>query len=159
MIPGMRIVIFGLVWFVGMLFMLFPAWAEDPLQGSETPGICPQPRKTVTAPEAYLRMSNPLEPTSNNIIAGKTLFQFDAQPTACRVCHGIGGDGLGIMFPHVQPKPRNFMCYYTMEDIPDGQLFWVIKNGSPGTVMPSFGYLDDDQVWQLILYVRSLSKK
>ena len=122
-------------------------------------GICPQPRKTVTAPDEYLQLENPLEVTSQNILAGKTLFQIDAEPSACRICHGISGDGLGILFHRVEPRPRNFTCVHTMDDLADGQLFWIIKNGSPGTAMPSFSYLEDDQVWQLILYLRSFSKK
>ena len=65
----------------------------------------------------------------------------------------------GIMFHRVKTKPRNFTCVFTMDDLPDGQLFWVIKNGSPGTDMPSFNYLEDEQVWQLILYLRSFSKE
>ncbi len=122
-------------------------------------GICPQPRQTVTAPEEFLKKKNPLEVTPQNILAGKTLFHMDAQPSSCRVCHGVSGDGLGIMFHRVKTKPRNFTCVFTMDDLPDGQLFWVIKNGSPGTAMPSFNYLADDQVWQLILYLRSFSKE
>jgi hypothetical protein len=45
-----------------------------------------------------------------------------------------------------------------MKELPDGQLFWVIKNGSSGTGMMSFAGLPDDQVWQLIVYIRSLAK-
>ena len=45
-----------------------------------------------------------------------------------------------------------------MKDIPDGQLCWISKNGSPGTGMMSFAGLPDEQVWQLIAYVRSLAK-
>jgi mono/diheme cytochrome c family protein len=134
-----------------------PVWAKHEKDHDETSGVCPQPRHTVKAPDEYLKRANPLEATAQNILAGKTLFQVDAKPSACRICHGISGDGLGILFHKVKPKPRNFTCIYTMEDLPDGQLFWVIKNGSPGTAMPSFKYLDDDQVWQLILYLRSFS--
>lgn len=133
--------------------------AKHKAEHEEVPGICPQPRQTPDAPADYLLLKNPLEATPQNILAGKTLFQFDAQPTACRVCHGISGDGLGIMFRRVKTKPRNFTCYQTMDDLPDGQLYWVIKNGSPGTAMPSFNYLADEQVWQLILYLRSFSTK
>jgi mono/diheme cytochrome c family protein len=45
-----------------------------------------------------------------------------------------------------------------MKDISDGQLFWIIKNGSLGTGMMPFSGLPDEQVWQLIHYVRSLAK-
>lgn len=134
-------------------------WAEDKKGLDEPSGICPQPRKTVTAPDEYLRLQNPIEASPQNILAGKTLFQVDAKPSACRVCHGLSGDGLGIIFHRVKPKPRNFTCVHTMDNLPDGQLFWIIKNGSPGTAMPSFSYLADDQVWQLILYLRSFSKR
>lgn len=125
----------------------------------DTEGVCPQPRKTPTAPADFLKMKNPLVAAPQNILAGKTLFQVDAKPSACRICHGVSGDGLGIMFYRVKTKPRNFTCVFTMDDLPDGQLFWVIKNGSPGTAMPSFNYLEDDQVWQLILYLRSFSQE
>lgn len=136
-----------------------PAYAKHELGHEESAGICPQPRKTVAAPDEFLKLRNPLTATPQNVLAGKTLFQVDAKPSACRLCHGISGDGLGVMFKQVQPMPRNFTCYQTMDDLPDGQLFWIIKNGSPGTAMPSFKYLEDDQVWQLILYLRSFSKK
>lgn len=122
-------------------------------------GICPQKRNTPTAPKPFLMMTNPLEPTLENLRDGEMLFEIDARPTACKVCHGFGGDGLGIIFERLQPKPRNFTCYYTMEDISDGQIYWIIKNGSPGTPMPSFGALSDRQVWQLVLYVRQFAQK
>ncbi len=122
-------------------------------------GICPQQRNTPQAPEPFLGMTNPLDSTPQNLKAGETLFKIDARPTACKVCHGFGGNGLGIIFERLQPKPRNFTCYYTMEDIPDGQIYWIIKNGSPGTPMPSFGALSDQQVWQLVLFIRQFAKK
>jgi hypothetical protein len=42
--------------------------------------------------------------------------------------------------------------------IPDGQLFRIIQNGSPGTSMPSFKALRDEQVWQGVLYLRELAR-
>ncbi len=131
-----------------------PGDFEEPL-----PGICPQMRNTPQAPEAFYQMTNPLNPTPKNLQAGEALFKIDAQPTACKVCHGFGGDGMGVIFEQLSPKPRNFTCYYTMDDIPDGQIYWIIKNGSPGTPMPSFGALSDKQVWQLVLYIRQFSQK
>jgi hypothetical protein len=142
---------------VGLVFS-GPVMAQQNKGTEEISGICPQPRQTVTAPDGFLKLDNPLEVTPANILAGKTLFHVDAKPTACRVCHGMSGNGMGILFHRVDPKPRNFTCVYTMDDLSDGQLFWIIKNGSPGTEMPSFSYLEDNQVWQLILFIRSFSK-
>lgn len=156
-IPGSGVCFMAILW-VGLV-LPGAVWAKHGKGHDETSGICPQPRLTVKAPEKYLKMQNSLETTPQNILAGKTLFRVDAKPSACKVCHGITGDGLGILFHRVKPKPRNFTCVHTMDNLSDGQLFWVIKNGSPGTAMPSFSYLADEQVWQLILYLRSFSQK
>jgi len=121
-------------------------------------GICVQPRKTAHAPDEYTFRTNPLPASAGAVQAGKTLFVKTAQPVACAMCHGEQGDGKGIMGTALVPPPRNFTCGPMMKDIPDGQLFWVIKNGSPETGMMSFSGLADEQVWQLILYIRSLAK-
>lgn len=156
-----RIIIF----WVG-LWMAMPVsltWAAHPEikveDGLEFLPLCPQVRNTPTAPDKFLRLSNPLAPSPENIFAGQTLFHFDAKPGPCRACHGISGNGLGILFRQLSPSPRNFTCNKTMSTLPDGQLFWIIKNGSPGTAMPTFKNLDDEQVWQLIHYIRHFSKE
>lgn len=126
--------------------------------GLEYAPICPQGRNTPKAPDEFYQMKNPLEPTSEVIFSGQTLFHFDAKPGPCRLCHGISGNGLGTLVRELSPSPRNFACSQTMKDIPDGQLFWIIRNGSPGTAMPAFKNLDDDQIWQLIHYIRHFAK-
>ena len=70
--------------------------------------LCSQLRKTPTAPEEFLRLSNPLNPFPENIFAGQTLFHLDPKPGPCRVCHGISGNGLGILFREMKQSPRNF---------------------------------------------------
>ena len=42
----------------------------------------------------------------------------------------------------------------------DGELLWILKNGSPGTAMVSFipQVLTEDEAWQVILYVGSFGK-
>ncbi len=127
-------------------------------EGHGGPGICPQARTTVQAPDDYLNRKNPFEPTEENLYEGESLFQVDAQPTACKICHGAGGNGFGMMATGLNPPPRNFTCAETMRDIPDGQLFWIIQKGSPGTGMLPYPNLTDEQIWKLILYLRSLSR-
>jgi len=121
-------------------------------------GFCPQPRFTVKAPDDIYSLKNPLEPTQKNLDAGESLFRVGAQPTACKVCHGVTGNGLGMMAPGLNPSPRNFTCTETMKEISDGQMFWVIKNGSQGTGMPAFPELTEQQVWLLVLHLKRLGK-
>lgn len=119
---------------------------------------CVQPRKTAKAPDSFLAMTNPFAASAEVLQAGKTLFQKSAKPAACAMCHGEKGDGKGMMGAALVPPPRNFTCNAMIKDIPDGQLFWIIKKGSPGTGMMSFSGLSDDKVWQLIHYIRSLAR-
>jgi mono/diheme cytochrome c family protein len=121
-------------------------------------GLCPQPRTTQQAPSEFLARTNPLPASAEHVQAGKKLFMETAKPLACMNCHGTRGDGAGPIGAALVPAPRNFTCGATMKDIPDGQLFWVIKNGSPGTGMMPFPGLSDDEVWQLISYLRSVAK-
>jgi len=129
-----------------------------PGAGGAPSGVCPQPRKTVKAPQDFLAMTNPLPASTEIVQAGKALFLQTAKPVACAMCHGNEGNGQGFMGAALVPPPRNFTCGKTMKDLPDGQLFWIIKNGSSGTGMMSFAGLPDEQVWQLIQYIRSLAK-
>ncbi|OQW32706.1 MAG: hypothetical protein A4E19_04915 [Nitrospira sp. SG-bin1] len=126
--------------------------------GGAQSAVCVQPRKTAKAPEGFLSKANPLSASADSVQAGKELFLRAAQPVACVMCHGEQGDGRGLMGAALVPPPRNFTCGAMMKDIPDGQLFWIIKNGSPGTGMMSFASLPDVQVWQLVHYIRSLAK-
>jgi len=121
-------------------------------------GACVQPRKTAKAPADFLSKTNPLPASEATIAAGKALFLTSAQPVACAMCHGNAGDGKGFMGAALVPPPRNFTCNAMMKDLPDGQLFWIIKNGSPGTGMMSFAGLPDESVWQIIHYIRTLAK-
>jgi mono/diheme cytochrome c family protein len=118
-------------------------------------GICPQNRKTSRAPGRYLKKKNPLPPTTKNLAEGKRLFNKDARPTACRLCHGAKGNGNGSLARRLDPPPRNFTCAEVMSDLPDGQLFWIIQNGSRGTAMPAHkSTLKPEEIWQLILFIK-----
>lgn len=118
---------------------------------------CPQPRNTKRAPAEYYQKENPLPADPENILAGKVLFEKKAKPLPCMQCHSLDGTGNGPMAFGLNPRPRNFTCAQTIKGVPDGQLFWIIQNGSKGTGMPAFKKLEDEEIWQLILYIRKLA--
>ena len=122
-------------------------------------GQCPQTRTTEYAPASIAGQINPLLANEENTKAGEKLYQDSAAPVACAQCHGEDGDGNGIMANMFEPAPRNFTCSEVVGGLPDGQLFWIIKNGSIGTSMPAFTKLTDEQIWQLTIYLRSFEIK
>ena len=145
------------------LFYAFPiiisscflvACNSQPTQQSQI-AQCPQNRTTEMAPAASASMNNPLQANEENLNAGEALYQSAAKPLACVECHGHSGNGNGRMASMFEPAPRNFTCSKAMTNLPDGQFFWIIKNGSIGTSMPAFDTLNDEQIWQLTLYLRS----
>lgn len=125
--------------------------------GKKAQGDCPQKRNTKAVSFKYKNKKNPLKPTPANLKAGETLYQKTAKPMACKLCHGRKGNGKGPGAAGISPAPRNFTCQATMKDISDGQMFGIIKAGSPGTAMPTFKNLKDKQVWQLIHFIKSFS--
>jgi len=126
--------------------------------GYPPPAQCPQPRFTGKAPEPTRSRPNPLRGEAADIAAGEALYQGGVQP-ACAMCHGKEGDGRGPLASQFDPPPRNFACRETVRGIPDGQLYWIIRNGSPHTAMPGFaGKLSERQTWQLVLYLRQLAR-
>ncbi len=145
-----RFVHFSSGFIVSLIFLIGSnfAFAED----------CIQKRSTPQAPDSIYKQVNPLNSSPEIITAGENLYQKDAKPLACVQCHGVKGKGNGSMAMGMTPKPRDFSCLAMMKDIPDGQLFWIIKNGSKGTGMMGFGSLNDNQIWQILSYIRTLSK-
>ena len=122
-------------------------------------GICPQSRKTEKASSRYVLKQNPLFATAKNIERGKLLYQTEAKPMACKMCHGIRGNGNGRLARGLEPAPRNFTCEDTMKSLSDGQLFWIIKNGSKGTAMQAHKFtLSDKDIWQIIHYLKSFAR-
>lgn len=119
---------------------------------------CPQTRKTPTAPKEFLNMQNPLPLNDKNLKSAEKLFQKKAKPLACKLCHGVTGNGVSDPDFESTPSARNFTCAATMDKLPDGQLFWVIRNGAKNTAMFAFSDLSDNQIWQLVHYIRAFGK-
>lgn len=119
---------------------------------------CPQPRFTGKAPDEYYRRPNPLPETPQALAAGGAIYMGEPRKVACATCHGVTGDGQGKLSDQFDPPPRNFACADTIRGVPDGQLFWIIRYGSPGTSMPPHKKLSDEQIWQVVHYIRGLAK-
>ncbi len=81
----------------------------------------------------------------------------------CLACHGLMGDASGPTATYIVPKPRDFRkatfkFKSTTGDRPAREdLKKTVRNGIPGSSMPSFNMLKDDEVDALASYVIHLS--
>jgi mono/diheme cytochrome c family protein len=117
------------------------------------------PRVPISQIENVRAWVNPLPATEEIIEKGKRLFHGKA---FCMTCHGKDGKGLGgDIEPGILkgPLPRNFTDRAWQAIRTDGELFWILKNGSKGTAMASFIplILTEEEAWQVLRYVRSFA--
>ena len=99
-------------------------------------------------------LANPFSPTSEHMERGRALYHGKA---FCVACHGKDGKGLGADLRLTGPLPRNFTDRSWQAARTDGELLWILQNGSPGTDMAPFIplVLSEEEAWQVLLYVRS----
>jgi len=104
------------------------------------------------------QVKNPVAKTKENILKGKTLFEGKG---TCFNCHGKEGKGDGPAGQILNPTPRNFTNCKFHKKRKDGELFWVIKNGSPGTGMVSLipAAITEEEAWTIINYERAFCEE
>jgi mono/diheme cytochrome c family protein len=138
--------------------LLLAGIAAESCAQAQSPKSCPQPRFTGTAPEPYLSQKNPL-PADRDLSGAAALFRGEVKGSfGCAPCHGLTGAGDGKLSGQFDPRPRDFTCAATIKDVPDGHLFWIVRFGSPGASMPPHKKFTDEQIWELVSYVRTLAK-
>lgn len=98
---------------------------------------------------------NPVHPTPEAIDEGKQLFT-----SYCMVCHGLDGQNTGVPFATTLSPPVPSLANPEVQAYSDGQLKWIIKNGIyPSGMPPSEGDFSNEEMWQMVLYIRHLPPK
>ena len=103
-------------------------------------------------PEAS-KLPNPVKATPASLAAGKKTYGFD-----CAMCHGKDGDGKGDLATDMKLKLLDYRDPASLKDMTDGDLFYVIKNGK-GEMTGEGDRSKPDEIWDLVIYVRSLAQK
>jgi len=103
-------------------------------------------------PEAA-KAKNPVASTPESIAAGKMVF------AKCAPCHGIsaeGGPGNDLI-----PAAPSLVDAQWDHGSTDGEIFDNIKNGVPPdfTMVPFKDQLKDNDIWNVVNYIRSIKKK
>jgi cytochrome c oxidase cbb3-type subunit I/II len=100
-------------------------------------------------------------PDFSRYLEGKDVFERN-----CVVCHGVRGDGKGELAPTLTPRPRSFReGMFKFRTTPLGKLpteddlRHTIRTGLSGTAMGMFTQLSEDDVTNVIEYVKSFSRR
>jgi len=93
--------------------------------------------------------------TAAEAAAGKPLYLRE-----CSGCHGERGNGAGPAADFVDPRPRDFtkgpFKFRTTESgkpPATADILRTIEHGIPGTAMPSFAFLTDDERTKIAAYI------
>ncbi len=104
-------------------------------------------------PPEEVKRENPIKHTAASIAQGKNLYR-----SQCAMCHGVKGDGKGDLAVEIKLKLKDYRDPAALRDITDGELFYILTKGKGQ--MPDQGErLRPEQRWNMINYIRSISKK
>ena len=87
--------------------------------------------------------SNPYHDQADAVAAGRRVFVDH-----CAHCHGEDAEG-------VKKRP-SLRTTRVQQEATEGDLHWLLKNGSMGYGMPTWAKLGDPQIWQVVTYLKSL---
>jgi mono/diheme cytochrome c family protein len=95
-----------------------------------------------------------VKPTAESQAKAKKLYEVD-----CAMCHGDNGNGKTDLASGMQLKLTDWTNPNTLEGKQDQELFTVIRNGKDKMPPEAEGRAKNDEVWNLVIYIRSMSKK
>jgi mono/diheme cytochrome c family protein len=114
-----------------------------------------QPRVPADKLAEARALTSPLPDSPDIVEKGRALYNGKG---TCFNCHGKDGSGNGPVAAQLDPSPRNFQHHGFWRHRTEGEIFWVIKHGSPGTSMIGFtGQLTDEEIWSIIQYERTFA--
>jgi mono/diheme cytochrome c family protein len=91
--------------------------------------------------------------TADSQAKAKKLYAID-----CALCHGASGDGKTDIASSMQLSLVDWTDPKSLAAMQDTDLFKTIRNGKGKMPAEEAGRAKDDEVWNLIVYIRSFSK-
>lgn len=107
--------------------------------------------RDLATPRTVKDLKNPIKTTELVIAEARDHFADH-----CAMCHGNNGDGKTMLGEGMFPPPPD-LRKNTTQDLTNGEIFNIIKEGIPFTGMPGFGGNDEDS-WKLVAFIRHLPK-
>lgn len=95
----------------------------------------------------------PVKATPESQAKAKKLYTID-----CALCHGQSGDGKTDLAKDMQLNLADWTDPKWQSGIVDQELFNTIRHGKGKMPAEEVGRAKDDEVWNLIIYIRSLAQ-
>ena len=120
-----------------VLLYLFAGESAEVVEQSASSAESAQAAAQVVPADMSLPMPQGLKGDSAK---GRAFFMSN-----CFTCHGVKGDGEGPRAYFITPPPRNFLLESSRQRLNRPVLFEAVANGRPGTNMPAWARVLNDQ--------------
>jgi len=107
--------------------------------------------RRLAIPAGVRDLRNPITPSELAIAEARDHFADH-----CAVCHSNDGSGRTAINAGLYP-PAPDMRQSATQQLSDGDIFYIVKNGIRFTGMPGWGG-DDEENWKLVLFIRHIPK-
>jgi cytochrome c5 len=115
----------------------------------QDPASATPPKSSPTAAP----QTNPVKATPESQAHAKKVYGYD-----CAMCHNLNGDGKGDVAQSMKLTLKDYTDPAALKDMTDGQLYVVIKDGK-GQMPEEGSRAKPDDIWNLVIYIRSMAKK
>jgi mono/diheme cytochrome c family protein len=108
--------------------------------------------RRLATPREAKHLRNPFPQTPENVAEARHHFADH-----CAICHGNDGSGKTQIGSGLYPPPPDLRQART-QNLGDGEIFYIIKNGVRFTGMPGWGGEDEEneENWKLVVFIRHL---
>lgn len=97
--------------------------------------------------------TNPVKPTAASQSKAKKLYAID-----CAMCHGDNGNGKSDLATSMQLTLTDWTDPKTLAAKSDKELFDLIRKGKDKMPPEDASRAKDEDVWNIVIYIRGLSK-
>jgi mono/diheme cytochrome c family protein len=129
--------------FVLAALLLLPGLSQEPAPAPAQPAM-PADAKTLV---------NPVKSTPESQAHIKKVYGYE-----CAMCHGATGNGKGDVVADLKLTLKDYTDPAALKDLTDGEIFYIIKNGK-GQMTGEGDRMKTDDIWNMVILVRSFSKK
>jgi mono/diheme cytochrome c family protein len=133
-----------------LAFTSAPTKGLTPQNGAQTPESGTVSATASVAPNTQ----NPVKATAASQDKAKALFAVD-----CAMCHGDNGNGKSDLATSMNLTLPDFTDPKTLANMQDWELFNIIRGGKDKMPPEGVGRANDAEIWNVIIYLRSLSKQ
>ena len=117
----------------------------------QTSADAPKAAADAPVPAADAAKVNPVKATPASLAHARKVYGYD-----CAMCHGATGNGKGEVAATMSLK--DYTDPAALHDRTDGELYYIILNGR-GQMPPEAGRQNEQEIWNLVILVRSFSHK